>query len=100
MALAGEVAALAASGDGHVAVSVDGPSGPQLVILAPGMAGLTTSAIYPLPVRGTTIAWGNLGGGADVVVGAGSHLALVYNALGATRKPKRSRFRSGRRRSR
>lgn len=74
----------AASVDGHVAVSVDGASGPQLVILAPGLAGLTTSAVYPLPVRGTTIAWGNLGGGADVAVGAGGHVVLVYNALGAT----------------
>jgi hypothetical protein len=81
--LTAQVTALAATGDGHVAVSLDGPSGSQLTILAPSSSGLIEGATYPLPARGDSIAWGNLGGGHDVAVGAGSNIVLIYNALGA-----------------
>src|SRR5579863_8949764 len=72
--LTGQVTALAATGDGHVAVSLDGPSGAQLTILAPSSSGLVEGATYSLPARGNSIAWGNLGGGHDVAVGAGSNI--------------------------
>src|SRR5579863_2596869 len=39
--LPGQVTALAVTADAHGAVSLDGPNGPQLVILAPGAEGLT-----------------------------------------------------------
>jgi hypothetical protein len=81
--LTGQIMALAVTGDGHVAVSVDGPSGPQLVILAPSSEGLTAAATYPLPAQGGSVAWGNLGGGADVAVGAGTNVVMVYRALTA-----------------
>ena len=83
VALADQVTALAAIGDGHVAVSTDGRSGPQLTIMAPGVAGLTAGQTYSLPARGTSIAWGALGGGADVAVGAGAKVMIIYGALGA-----------------
>ncbi len=82
--LTGQVTALAATGDGHVAVSLDGPSGAQLTILAPSSSGLIEGATYALPARGDSMAWGNLGGGHDVAVGAGSNIVLVYNALTAS----------------
>ena len=82
--LSGQVTALAASGDAHVAVSLDGPAGARLAILAAGSTGLTVVAIHTLPARGDTVAWGNLGGGADLAVGAGRQLVMIYNALGAT----------------
>jgi len=82
--LTAQVTALAAAGDGHVAVSLDGPSGAQLTILAPSSSGLIEGATYPLPARGESIAWGNLGGGHDVAVGAGSNIVLIYNALAAS----------------
>jgi len=82
--LTGQVTALAATGDGHVAVSVDGPSGAQLTILAPSSSGLVEGATYSLPARGDSIAWGNLGGGHDIAVGAGSNIVVVYNALTAS----------------
>jgi hypothetical protein len=82
--LTGQVTALAATGDGHVAVSLDGPSGAQLAILAPTSSGLAEGATYTLPARGDSIAWGNLGGGHDVAVGAGSNIVVVYNALTAS----------------
>ena len=82
--LTGQVTALAATGDGHVAVSLDGPSGAQLTILAPCSSGLIEDATYSLPARGDSIAWGNLGGGHDIAVGAGSNIVVVYNALTAS----------------
>jgi hypothetical protein len=81
--LTGQVTALAATADGHVAVSLDGPSGAQLTILAPSSNGLIEGASYPLPARGDSIAWGNLGGGHDIAVGAGGNIVLIYNALTA-----------------
>jgi hypothetical protein len=81
--LAGQVTALAVTGNGHVAVSLDGASGPQLVVLAPSPSGLTAGAVYTLPARGDSVAWGNLGGGADVAVGAGANVVVIYNALRA-----------------
>ncbi len=81
VALAGQVMALAAAPDGHVAASIDGANGPELVILAPSRDGLTAGATYALPARGDSVAWGNLGSGADVAVSAGANLMMVYSAL-------------------
>jgi hypothetical protein len=64
-------------------VSLDGASGPQLVILSPSSDGLTPGATYTLPAQGDAVAWGNLGGGADVAVGAGGQVVMIYDALGA-----------------
>ena len=83
VSLSGEVTALAVTGDGHVAVSIDGASGPRLVILSPSSDGLTPGASYTLPARGDAVAWGDLGGGADVAVGAGGQVVMIYDALGA-----------------
>jgi hypothetical protein len=83
VALADQVTALAVHIDGHVAVSTDGRSGPQVTILAAGVAGLTAEKTFPLPVRGESMAWGSLGGGIDLVVGAGNNLVFVYSALTA-----------------
>jgi hypothetical protein len=79
--LPGQVTALAVSADAHVAVSTDGPNGPQLAMLAPGAEGLTAGAIYPLPSRGDAMEWGSLGGGADLAVGASANVVMFYNAL-------------------
>jgi hypothetical protein len=79
--LPGHVTALAVTADAHVAVSTDGPNGPQLAMLAPGAEGLTAGATYPLPARGDSMEWGSLGGGADLAVGAGANVAIFYNAL-------------------
>jgi hypothetical protein len=79
--LTGQVTAMDATGDSHVAVSTESPSGSQLVILNPGAEGLTAGASYPLPDRGDAVAWGNLGGGADVAIGAGANVVMIYNAL-------------------
>ena len=81
--LSSQVMALAVTGDAHVAVSMDGPRGPQLAILAPSSRGLIVSATYTLPARGDALAWGNLGGGADLAIGAGHQIVMIYNALGA-----------------
>ena len=83
VALADQVMALAAAPEGHVAVSTDGRSGPQVTILAPNTGGLAAGQTFSLPSRGTSIAWGNLGGGADVTVAAGSNVVMIYAALGA-----------------
>ena len=82
--LAGQVMALGVAGDGHVAVSVESPSGSQLVVLGPTPEGLTAGAIYTLPAQGDSIAWGNLGGGLDLAVGAGANVVMIYNALHAS----------------
>jgi hypothetical protein len=81
--LTGQVRALAVLPDGHVAVSLDNPNGSELAILSPSTGGLVASASYPLPAPGDSIAWGNLGGGADVAVGAGKNIALIYNVFSA-----------------
>jgi hypothetical protein len=93
--LLGEVRAFDVTADGHVAVTMDGPSGSQLAILDPssqGLAsrGLSVRAIYPLPAQGNSVAWGRLGGGLDVAVGAGSNVVMIYGALAA--KPQTETF--------
>lgn len=79
----GQVRAFAVTPDGHVALSMDGPGGSQLSILAPSTEGLTAAATYALPAQGNSVAWGSLGGGADVAVGAGSNVVMIYRALTA-----------------
>lgn len=81
VALADQVMALAATNDGHVAVSTDGRSGPLVTILSPSAAGLIAGQTYSLPARGNSVAWGNLGSGLDVAVGAGANLVVIYSAL-------------------
>jgi hypothetical protein len=81
--LTGQVRALAALPDGHVAVSLDNPNGSELAILTPSTTGLIPGASFPLPASGDSIAWGNLGGGADIAVGTGKNIAFIYNALSA-----------------
>ncbi|MGA6982751.1 MAG: Ig-like domain repeat protein [Candidatus Sulfotelmatobacter sp.] len=79
--LTGQVRALAVSPDDHVAVSLDNPNGSELAILSSSTGGLIAGATHPLPAPGDSIAWGNLGGGADIAVGAGKNIALIYNVL-------------------
>jgi len=81
--LSGQVTALAVAGDAHVAVSLEGSQGPQLVLLTPSAHGLIPSATFSLPERGDAVAWGSLGGAGDVAVGAGAHVVMIYNAVGA-----------------
>ncbi len=82
--LLGQVTALAAAPDGHVAVALNGPNGAELVMLNPTSSGIVQGASYPLPAQGNSVAWGNLGGGHDIAVGAGSNIVLIYNALSAS----------------
>ncbi len=82
VSLPGQVRAMAAAHDGHVAVSFEGSNGSELAILAPSTEGLAIGATYPLPARGDAVVWGNLGSGADVAVGAGANIAIVYDPLG------------------
>ena len=77
----GQVRALAASPDGHVAVSLDNPNGSELAILSSSTGGMIAGATHPLAAPGDSVAWGNLGGGADIAVGAGKNIALIYNVL-------------------
>src|ERR1700722_17826274 len=77
----GQVRAFATTDDGPLAVSRDSPNGSQLTIFASSSQGLTAGASYELPASGDSVAWGNLGGGMDVAVGAGSNIVLVYGAL-------------------
>src|SRR5271170_1185698 len=77
VSLPGQVRAMAAAIDGHVAVSFDGSNGSELAILTPSKEGLAISATYPLPTHGDSVEWGSLGTGADVAVGAGAHIAIV-----------------------
>ena len=84
MPLLGQVTALAAAPDGHVAVALNGPNGAELVMLNPTSSGIVQGASYPLPAQGNSVAWGNLGGGHDIAVGAGSNIVLIYNALSAS----------------
>jgi hypothetical protein len=80
--LTGAVRALDVLADGHTAVSVEGPEGPQVVILAPGTTGMTVVAVFATPGVATSLAWGSLGSGADLAVGAGDSVMLIYGALG------------------
>jgi hypothetical protein len=77
----GQVHALAAAPGGYVAVSLETANSEELAVLAPSTQGLTLLASYTLPARGDSIAWGMLGGGADIAVGAGSNIAIIYNAI-------------------
>lgn len=81
--LGGQVSAMAVTGDGHVAVTLDGRGGAKLQILAPNSQGLIGGAAYRLPAQGDSVAWGDLGGGADLAVAAGSNVVVIYNALSA-----------------
>jgi hypothetical protein len=81
--LAARLMAMDATPDGHLAVSLDGPSGPRAVILAPGKTGFTTVASYSLPAPGFSVTWGSLGGGRDLAIGAGANVVIVYAALSA-----------------
>jgi hypothetical protein len=83
VSLPGEVAALAATSAGHVAVGTDGPEGPRLVVLAPSRSGLISAATYTLPASATSIAWGALGGGTgtDLAVSSGTSVVVIYSAL-------------------
>jgi hypothetical protein len=63
VALTGAVRALDVLPDGHVAVSVEGPEGPQVVILAPGTQGLSAVAAFPTPAVATSLGGGSLGAG-------------------------------------
>jgi hypothetical protein len=81
--LTGPVRALAVTGDGHVAVSMDNPRGAKLQILAPSSQGPIAGTTYNLPARGDSVAWSDLGGGADLAVTAGSKVVVIYNALSA-----------------
>jgi len=83
VSLPGQVRALAVNVDGHVAVSMDVSNSEELQILAPSSQGLTAAATYPLPARGDSVAWGTLGGGMDVAVGAGSNVVMIYSVLTA-----------------
>ncbi len=77
----GQVRALAADAAGHIAVSLESSTGEELAVFSPSAEGLAPLATFPLPARGDSIAWGNLGGGSDIAVAAGSNIAIIYNAL-------------------
>jgi hypothetical protein len=79
----GQVRALAATADGYIALSMDGPAGSELAILDPSAHSLSVRAIYPLQAQGNSVVWGRLAGGLDVAVGAGSSVVLIYGPLAA-----------------
>ena len=79
--LEGKVWGMAVTPDGHVAVSMEGNNGPELRILVPGEDGLSEGRSYALPARGTSVAFGDLGGGWDVAVAAGHSLVTIYKPL-------------------
>jgi hypothetical protein len=83
VSLGGQVRAMAATGDGHVAVSMEGARGAQVQILTPSSQGVIAGTIYKLPAQGDSVAWSDLGGGADLAVTAGSNVVVIYNALSA-----------------
>lgn len=83
LALADQVVALGVSVDGHVAVSTDGRSGPQVTILASSAAGLSAGQTFSLPESGASLEFGMLGAGIDLAVGAGSNIVLIYNSASA-----------------
>ena len=83
VSLTDPVRALAVTGDGHVAVSMEGSNGAKLQIFAPSPQGLIAGTAYRLPAQGDSVAWSDLGGGADLALAAGSNVVVIYNALSA-----------------
>jgi len=83
--LPAEVTALDVTPAGHLAVATDGYGGPQLMVLAPSAHGFKTVGSFILPSVAKSVVWGTLGGGADIAVGSGSNVVIVYGAL--TAKP-------------
>ena len=83
VSLPGEVAALATTSAGQVAVGTDDPEGSRLVVFAPSRSGLVNVATYTLPAPATSIAWGALGGGTgtDLAVSSGTSVVVIYSAL-------------------
>ena len=83
ISLPGVVAALAVTSAGQVAVGIDGPAGPRLVLFAPSRSGLVSAATYTLPAPATSIAWGALGGGngTDLAVSSGANVVVIYGAF-------------------
>ncbi|MGD0366704.1 MAG: FG-GAP-like repeat-containing protein, partial [Acidobacteriaceae bacterium] len=79
--LTGVVRTMDVSDGGYVAVSIDGPEGLRVAILAPSAHGLTEVGSYATPGQATSLAWGSLGGGLDLAVGAGSNVMLIYGPL-------------------
>ena len=75
--LTGAVRTMDVSDSGYVAVSVDG----RVAILAPSTHGLTGVGSYPTPAQATSLAWGSLGSGLDLAVGAGNNVMLIYSPL-------------------
>ena len=85
ISLPGVVAALAVTSAGQVAVGIDGPAGPRLVLFASSRSGLVNAATYTLPAPATSIAWGALGGGngTDLAVSSGASVVVIYGAFNA-----------------
>jgi hypothetical protein len=75
--LTGAVRTMDVSDSGYVAVSVDG----RVAILAPSTHGLTAVGSYPTPAQANSLAWGSLGSGLDLAVGAGNNVMLIYSPL-------------------
>jgi hypothetical protein len=81
--LPGNVSALAANGDGRVAVGVAGGSTPQLLIFDPGKQGWSEPvSTHPLNDVSSSIVWGDLGSrtGSDVAALTGNEIFVVYRA--------------------
>jgi len=81
--LTDSVRALAVTGDSHVAVSMGGSTGAKVQIFAPSSQGLIAGTAYKLPEWSYSVAWSDLGGGADLAVAAGPNVVVIYNALSA-----------------
>ncbi len=81
--LTGGVRTIDVADSGYVAVSIDGPEGPRVAILAPSPQGLSEVGSYATPTPATSLAWGSLGGAQDLAVGAGNNVMLIYGPLGA-----------------
>jgi hypothetical protein len=75
--LTGAVRTMEVSDSGYLAVSV----GDRVAILAPSTHGLTAVGTYPTSAQATSLAWGSLGSGLDVAVGAGNNVMLIYSPL-------------------
>ncbi|MGC2301658.1 MAG: FG-GAP-like repeat-containing protein [Acidobacteriaceae bacterium] len=80
--LTGAVRTMDVSDSGYVAVSVDG----RVAVLAPSTQGLTEVGSYATPALATSLAWGSLGSGLDLAVGAGSNVMLIYSPLSGNRE--------------
>ncbi len=81
--LSGAVRTMDVSDGGYVAVSLEGPEGLRVAILSPGTHGLSEVGSYPTPAPATSLAWGSLGGGLDLAVGAGNNVMMIYAPLGS-----------------